>query len=150
MVPSRTARWMVSSHLPVSDAASLASSSVSRYACAAATSFLSKAVRAAAACPRRGAARAPWAGTIIDLIDAAGMTGTDPAQYDFSPWLAARSVWSLSRLMDDPNESPTDARTSDYWPCLTTPRSTRHVLHVMYDQMILSQIRRARRRDLTE
>src|SRR6266550_3774750 len=50
MVPSRTARRIVSSHLPVSDAASAASSSVSKYTCAAAISLRSRATRAAAAC----------------------------------------------------------------------------------------------------
>src|SRR2546426_9696416 len=50
MVPSRTARRIVSSHLPVSDAASAASSSVSKYTCAAAISLRSSATRAAAAC----------------------------------------------------------------------------------------------------
>src|SRR6266849_1938410 len=49
MVPSRTARRMVSSHRPVSSAAVTVSSSALSHAAAAAPSFLSRAIRAEAA-----------------------------------------------------------------------------------------------------
>lgn len=70
----------------------------------------------------RRATRAPWSGTIVDLMDAAGMTGAD-----WLPWRAFwKAVYALPMLPDElaafqkhtKRDAPPPAAVAEAWMCI--------------------------------